>query len=133
MCGGGAHSPVVCAEQARLLVLVAHGAEVAADDLKVGVLADIVDGHLEHAQVKERDRAEGPAGDEDDWLLVGVAEGAAQTVVREGIVWGVGERRWGRRGRGRCGRRGRGSKRVHGSGREGDANVAGEQRIILYS
>ena len=55
---------MVCAEKTRLLVLVAHGAQVAADDLEVGVLPGIVDGHLEHAEVKVRDWAERSTGHE---------------------------------------------------------------------
>ncbi len=93
-------SPVMCAEKARLLVLVAHWTEVAADDLEVGVLADIVLGHLEHAEVKVGDWAEGSTGDEDEGLLVRIAEDAGQAVRREGVIWRIREDGWGRWWRG---------------------------------
>ena len=85
-------------EQTGFLVLVADRTEVPADDLKVCVLADVVLGHLEHAQVEVGDGAEGAAGDEDDGLLLGGAEHARQAVSREGVVWRIRElgRRWGR-------------------------------------
>lgn len=82
---------MLCAEQARLLVHVAHGAEVPADDLKVGVLAHVVLGHLEHAEVEVGDGTEGPACDEHDRLLVRVAEGVGEAMGGEGVVWRVWE------------------------------------------
>ena len=90
-------SPMLCAEKTRLLVLIAHRAEVAADNLEVGILADVVLGHLEHAEVKVGDGAEGNTCDEDDRLLLGIAEHAREAVGREGVVWRIREVR--RRGR----------------------------------
>ena len=78
-------------EQTGFLVLVADRTEVPADDLKVCVLADVVLGHLEHAEVEVGDGAEGAACDEDDRLLVWIAEGAGEAVRREGVVGRVGE------------------------------------------
>lgn len=43
------YSPMLCAQQTRLFVLFADWTEIAADDLEVGVLSDIVLRHLEHA------------------------------------------------------------------------------------
>ena len=84
-------SPVVRAEEARLLVLVTDRAKVAPDDLPVGILADVVLGHLEHAEVEVGDGAEGAACNEDDRLLVWITEGAGEAVRREGVVGRVGE------------------------------------------
>jgi hypothetical protein len=41
--------PMLCIEQTRLFVRVIDGAEVAPDNFKVGILADVVFGHLKHA------------------------------------------------------------------------------------
>ena len=60
---------MVCAEQTRLVVLVAHGTQIPADDLEVGVLPNIVLGHFEHSEVEIGDRTKGTARDEDDRLL----------------------------------------------------------------
>ena len=55
---------MVGVDETGLLVLVADRAEVAADDLPVGVLADVVLGHLKHSEVEVGDWAEGAAGDD---------------------------------------------------------------------
>ena len=81
------HSPMVCAEQAGLLVLVTDRTEVSRDDLVVGVLPHIVDRHLEHAEVKKCDRAEGPARYEDEGLLVRIPERPPEPVSREPVAW----------------------------------------------
>lgn len=39
---------MVRTQQARFLIHVADRAQIASDDLKVGVLANVVLGHLEH-------------------------------------------------------------------------------------
>lgn len=62
-------SPMMCAEQTRFIVLVAHGTQIPAHDLEVGALPNIVLGHFEHSEVEVSDRAEGPAGNENDGLL----------------------------------------------------------------
>ena len=80
---------MVGTEEAGLLVLVADRAEVAADDLPVGVLANVVLGHLEHAEVKVGDGAEGSAGDEDDGLLVRIPEEAGEAVGWECVIWWI--------------------------------------------
>ena len=82
---------MMCAEQAGLLVLVTDRAEVAADDLKVGVLADVVLGHFEHAEVEVCYGAEGAACDEDERLLLGVSEDSGETVGGELVIWRVRE------------------------------------------
>ena len=86
-----------CAEQSGFLVLVGHGTHVAAHDFKLRILADIILGHLEHAEVKVGDGAEGATCDEDDRLLLGIAEHAREAVSRKGVVWRIREVR--RRGR----------------------------------
>lgn len=92
---GGArpYAPMLCTEQTGLLVHVAHGTEVAPDDLEIGVLADVVDGHLEHAEVEVCDGAEGAARDEDEGLLIGIAQRAGKAVSGELVVGGIGEGR----------------------------------------
>ena len=77
---------MVCAEKPGLLVLVADRAEVAADNLEVGVLADVVLGHLEHAQVQVGDRAEGAACDKDHRLLVCIPKDGREPVGGERVV-----------------------------------------------
>ena len=57
------------AQEALLLVLVAHGTQVSTDDLEIGILAHIIDRHLKHSQVQISHRTEGTAGDKDDGLL----------------------------------------------------------------
>ena len=84
-------------EKAGLLVLVRDRTEVPSDDLEVGVLPDVVLGHLEHPQVEVGDGAEGPARDEHDWLFVGVPEDTGEAVCWELVVRRtrqVGRRRW---------------------------------------
>ena len=78
---------MLCTEKTGLLVLIAHRAEVAADNLEVGILANVVLGHLEHAEVKKRDRAEGPARYEDEGLLVRIPERPPKPVSRELVAW----------------------------------------------
>lgn len=79
-------SPMFRAQQPGLLVHVADRTEVAAHDFEVCALADVVDGHFEHAQMEVGDWGEGAASDEDDGLLGGVAERALEPVVRKHIV-----------------------------------------------
>ena len=80
---------MVCAEKPRLLVLVADRTEVSADDLEVGILANVVLGHLKHAEMEVGDGAEGAACYQDERLLLWVPEDAREAVCREGIVWGI--------------------------------------------
>ena len=82
-------SPMLCAEKARLLVLIAHRAEVAAYNLEVGILADVVLGHLKHSEVEVSNWAEGAAGDEDDGLLVRIPEEAGEAVGWECVIWRI--------------------------------------------
>ena len=84
-------SPMMSAEQTRLVVLVAHWTEIAAHDLEVGVLPDIVLGHFEHAEMEVGDRTEGPARDEDDGLFGGISQHFADPVRGKGVVGRVGE------------------------------------------
>lgn len=80
-------SPMFRAQQPGLLVHVADRTEVAAHDLEVCALADVVDGHLEHAKMEVGDWGEGAAGDEDDGLLGGITECALEPVVGKHIVY----------------------------------------------
>jgi len=76
---------VVRREETRLDVLVAHGGEIAADDLKVCVLADVVSSHLKHAEMEVGDRAKGAACDEDDRCSGGIALYGFETVGGESV------------------------------------------------
>lgn len=90
-------SPVLCAEETWLLVLVANGAQIAPYDLKIRVLADVVLRHLEHAQMEVGEWAERAARDEDEGLLLRVAKNAREAVSGELVIWRVRElarRRW---------------------------------------
>lgn len=81
--------PMASAEETRFLVHIANRAEIATDDLKVGVLPDIVLGHFEHAKMEVGDWAEGTTSDEDYGSFVWVIEGGGDTVVRKGIIFRV--------------------------------------------
>ena len=91
---------MICREETGFLVLVAHRTEVAPDDLKFCILANVVLCHLKHAEMEVCDGAEGAACDEDDGLLLRIAEDAGETVDGEGVVGWVRElgRRRGRGG-----------------------------------
>ena len=80
-------------EQTGFVVLVADRTQVAANDLEVSVLANVVLGHLEHAQVEIGYWTEGAACYQDHRLLVGIAESRLKTMVWEAVVWGICERR----------------------------------------
>lgn len=54
-------------QQARLDIFVAHGREIPPYNLELGVLADVVDGHLKHAQMKVGDWAEGTTRYKSYW------------------------------------------------------------------
>ena len=56
-------------KQTRLLVLVADRTEIATDYLKVCIVAGVVPGHLEHAEVKVCDWAERSTCYQNDRLL----------------------------------------------------------------
>ncbi len=79
-------------EKSWFFVLVTDGAEVAADDLKVSVLSDVVFRHFEHSQMKVCDWAEGTTCYEDDGSFGGILKNTTETIVRERIVRRVGER-----------------------------------------
>lgn len=85
-------------QESWLLVLVADRTEVAADDLKVCALTNVVLRHLEHPQMKVRDWAEGAACDEDYGLLVWVAERTGKAVGGERVALRVTELSLGRVG-----------------------------------
>lgn len=110
-------------EQPGFFVHVADGAEIAPQDLKVRILADVVLGHLEHAEMEVRDGAEGTTCDENDRDFVGVLEGPGETVAGKLIVGGICEGFGEMRG-GHGGREGEG-------GWEGRAVVGGNQRRLL--
>lgn len=76
-------------QEAWLLVHVTDWTEVSTNDLKVRVLPDKVHRHLEHPQMEEGHWTEGAACDEDEGLLVGVAERAVESVRRKLVIWRV--------------------------------------------
>ena len=78
-------------EQTGFLVLVGHGAHVAAHDFKLRILADIILGHLEHAKMQVGHRRERAAGNEYDWCSVLIALIEDEAVVGEIVIWWVGE------------------------------------------
>ena len=71
---------MLCVQKPRLLILVRDRAQVPAHDLPIGILTDVVLGHLKHSEVEVGDWAEGAAGDEDDGLLVRVPKDALKAV-----------------------------------------------------
>lgn len=56
---------VLCLDQTRLLVSIAHTGQICADDFELRVKARIVGGHFEHAEMEEGDGREGATGDQD--------------------------------------------------------------------
>lgn len=81
-----------CAQQTRFLVHVRHWTEIAANDLKVCVLPNIVLGHFKHPEVEISYGTEGSTCDQDDGGLVWISEHRGKTVMRKGVIWGVVER-----------------------------------------
>lgn len=79
-------SPMRSTKQTRFFVLVRDGTHVPAHNFEIGILACIVDCHLEHAEVKVGDRTEGPACDQYDGLLFWMALKEIEAVVRKRIV-----------------------------------------------
>lgn len=61
---------MMSAEQSRFFILVRDGTHVSTHHFKICVLADIIDGHLEHTQVEVGNGTERSARDEDDGLLL---------------------------------------------------------------
>lgn len=76
-------------EQSRLLVHITDWAEVPAHNFKIGILTDIVLGHLEHPQMEISDWTEGAACYQDDGLLFGIAENRRQAMGWERVIWGI--------------------------------------------
>lgn len=74
-----------------LLVHVAHRTKVTTDDLEVGILPHVVLGHFKHAEVEVSYRTEAPACHQDDRSFAGIAQGLRQAVMREGVIWRIGE------------------------------------------
>ena len=107
---------MIRSEETWFVVLVTDGAKVAPDDLKVGILADVILRHLEHSEVEVGNGAKGAASDQYDGLFVGIAERSLKAMgrksvawrVREGFSWDVGThgerpmQRWGEEGAGEC-------------------------------
>ena len=75
------------AKQTRFFVLVGDGTHVPAHNFEICILAGVIDCHLEHAEVEVGDRAERPACDQYDGLLLRMTLNEVETVVRKGIVW----------------------------------------------
>lgn len=60
---------MLCTKQSRFLILVRDGTHVPTHDFEIRVLADIIDGHLEHPEMEVGHWAERATGDENDGLL----------------------------------------------------------------
>ena len=83
------------AEQTGLFVHVTDGTEITAHYFKICILSDVIDGHFEHAEMEICDWTEGPARDEDDWLLSGVTQLLDQPMNGKDIVFRrTTHRRW---------------------------------------
>lgn len=74
------------AQQARLLVIVTDRTEISTHNLKLSTLSNIVDGHLEHAQMEVGNGAEGAAGDEHNGLLLRIAQHTDEAVMGKLVV-----------------------------------------------
>ena len=83
------------AKQTRFFVLVRDGTHVPAHNFEIRILAGVIDCHLEHAEVEVGDRAERPACDQYDGLLIRMTLNEVEAVVRKGIVRRCSERRSG--------------------------------------
>lgn len=77
---------MICIEQTGFLVLITDWTEVASNNLEIGVLSNVILGHLEHAEMEVCDRTEGSACHENNRLLGWVTKDGVKTVVGKGIV-----------------------------------------------
>ena len=71
--------------QSLLPVGIRHWGEVAANDLVVGVVFDVVTSHDEHAEMQECDRGEGSASYEKKRGLRWVVHLLLETAIWEGV------------------------------------------------
>lgn len=85
------HLPMACSHKTRLLVHVADWTQVTAHNFEVCVLSNVVLCHLEHAQVKVGNWAEGPAGHQNYGGLLWISDDAGEALMRKRIVRGVGK------------------------------------------
>jgi hypothetical protein len=70
-------------KEAGFLVVVVDGGHVTGDELEVGLGADVVSCHFEHAKMEIGHRAEGAAGDESDGGFGAVTKGVTEPVGRQ--------------------------------------------------
>jgi len=73
--------------------MVRDWAHVAAHNIEISILADVVDGHLKHAEMEVGYGAERSTRDKDDGLLIWMALKKIEAVVRKRIAWRRGEAR----------------------------------------
>jgi len=76
----------MCIEQTGFLVLIADWAEVSSNNLEIGVLSNVILGHLEHPEVEVCDGTKGSACHKNNRLLGWVPEDGVKAVVGKGIV-----------------------------------------------
>lgn len=90
---------MICTKQTGFLVQVTDGTQIAANDLKVCVLSDVVFRHFKHAKMEVSDRAEGTTSHKDDRGLLWIMNDSCKAMMGERIVGRVGEiigrARWG--------------------------------------
>lgn len=72
-------------QQTRLPIRIIHRAQIRPNNLKLRILPHIILRHLKHAQMQIRDRAEGPASDEDERCFGRILENGLDAVVREAV------------------------------------------------
>ena len=77
---------MITTEKAGLLVLLTDGTEIASHDFKLGVLANVVGGHLEDAEMEIRQWGEGAASYEDYRSLGRIPKDSYQTFARKLVV-----------------------------------------------
>ena len=78
--------PVIGRLQAGLLVCIRYWGEIAAKNFESSVSFDVITRDLEHAEVEQGRRREGPASDEDEREAGRVPEGAAEPGPREVVA-----------------------------------------------
>lgn len=64
---------MVGAKQSWFLILVRDRAHVPSHHFEIRILADVIDGHLEHAEMEVSNWTKRPARDENDRLLFWVS------------------------------------------------------------
>jgi hypothetical protein len=79
------------AKQSWFLILVRDRTHVPSHHFEIRILADVIDGHLEHAQMEVSNWTKRSARDENDRLLFWMSLQEVEAVVGKGVIRWCGE------------------------------------------